>query len=901
MNKKLKVKSAEDVSSPNTRSRRSLNSSKSAASLSKTCQNFKPTKVEKNKFKRSLSLKKLEKRLSSGKIDSTPIKTSNLVEEPIKDVTLNESNNNNDNDIVKIKEEKPIPGKSLGVIPAMYEMWKKQRKKKLESPNKGKTQNSLEEQPASKSTIKSEEQSFLSKRNRKMDFSFSKEKKAKKLQIRGKREEDIIPKENIDQIKEPTLPVNIPLTNQDVILTTNEDKNVDQTQESQNSEANETLDKSATKFPFWKSKRHKSKKSYSTKTKKEKVLSPRKGSVSEIEKNEHKSKQESIGNPSNTEYSSIESDAVNTTVIKSSVRKRGRPRKKQPQEKIELSREEISMADKVELKISETDCELKKSETEFECNLSEINHPINQSEVESLDTKPKAKRGRKPKKKGHLSKKNSKIIDDKTINNSISSEKIDVFEIETAAISEIAIDKTEDLFSKNESNEIDVLKPEMEINKNEQSTTFHNQFDSKDDIELTRNLSVEDNTIVTEETEKGENLTRKLGHNKPEKKESEIPEAEKFLLVNNETKDNEPTDIKHSKADSIELNVTKWTSKKSTEIDTREKERVEAETKCKESTEIVTNRIELNETETVEKETTNKIIDTNEDESTETQNPDIDEKAGKEEDSSSSDEEVKYTPTKPVTRTKVQQIDYRNSLNSKIDKTDSTNPYKKSFLVKEVIPQDEKSLFKTSTKNDETSDKTYIENEKSRDERSPTKLTKSFNTNVHLETVDQNKTDANNPYKKTYSTSSRTRNSPNCLSVQKNTIEKTQKARVAKSLIEKAHILKKKKQLSVSPIKIMIKSESISQGRPKRQTKSNFNKSDFVYEIKSSSGKRKYEIEDGNKSKLTKLKRNNLKKTISAKECVPIQTCVLPKESSGDITEKLEDSTSIEGEFLETF
>ena len=879
-----------------TRSRRSLNSSKSTSSLSKTCQNFKPTKVEKTKFKKSASIKKLEKRLSSGKIDSTPIKINDLVEEPIKDVSQNETNNNIDG--IK-KEEKSIPGKTLGVIPAMYEMWKKQRKKKLESPNKNKTPNSSEEQSTSSSTIKLEEQSFVSKRNRKMDFSFSKEKKQKKpniRQVRCKREEDIIPttKENTVQTKESVL-----LTSK-ILSPTKED--VDQSQDSQNSEANETMDKSTTIFPFWKSKRHKSKKSNLTKSKKEKVSSPRKEAISEVENSElnvsKPNKQESNDNQSNTEHSNTEIVSINAIVTTNPVRKRGRPRKKQPHEKIELPKQEISTTNKVELKTPETD---------FEQKISETNHTILQNEVaETLDVKPKAKRGRKPKHKRQFPMENTKTVNEESLpsDKSIISEKMDaviktgILE-ESIGTTETNITKTENSSSKNKSYETDkdsynISKPEEEEEKeksdHEQSTTSPDRFDSDMlHTEVTRNLSTEQSTTKTIELE--ESLTEEQM-----KEEPQIPEAEELSSINNETKDT-PS---QNDTNIIEQNESKTTNEKQTEIDTNLNELTETE--CKEPTKIGGNVIKRNETKT---EKNPAESNTNEDESTETPKDDNVEKMEKEDESSSSEEDVKYTPTKPVTRTKAQRIDYRNSLNSKIDKTDSSNPYKKSFLVKE-FPQDEKSPFKTPNKNDETSDKILKENETSRDERTisryektTTKLTRSSNANAnYLETIDPkvDKTDASNPYKKMYSTSSRTRNSPNCLSIQKSAIEKTQKARVAKSLIEKAHILKKKKKLIVSPIKITIKTESINQGRPKRQTKSNFNKSDFVYEIKSSSGKRKYEIENDNKPK---MKQNELKKSIAVKKCVPFKNNVLLSESN--MTENMEEEntlTSIKGKFF---
>jgi len=130
---------------------------------------------------------------------------------------------------------------------------------------------------------------------------------------------------------------------------------------------------------------------------------------------------------------------------------------------------------------------------------------------------------------------------------------------------------------------------------------------------------------------------------------------------------------------------------------------------------------------------------------------------------------INFTPTKPSTRSSLIKIDYKRSLDPTFDKTDINNPYKKTYL--------------------------------------------SYGNRCR-----------NKPLKGTHLHST-------LLPKDIKSTRKVQSAIVAKNLLEKAHNTRKKHHKLVSPLKITIKAESQT-SRPRRQSKSNFMHSDFVYEIK---------------------------------------------------------------------
>ena len=787
--------------------------------------------MDKIKFKKSSSLKRLGKRLSSGKIESAPLKSGNLEEELSKETSLSETNNNDKIGNIKTKVEKPITAKTLGVIPAMYEMWKKQRKKKLESPckNNNKTHDSIEtgDFPSrglsqNKSTTNSDDNSFTSKVNKRMDFSFSGEKKPKRnlRQVRCKKEEDILPMD--------------------------EDEKVDEPQEIHHSQADVTLDKPVTILPFWKSKRCKSKKSKFTNRKE---LVKQTASEIETENIEHNCNQiEANDAKSNTGNESTKSSILDKNKKNPLPAKRGRPKKKLHQRNLKSAKPEIVFIKECdELVVSNvTGPEFSKILSIERNQISEMVSPIVQNEdLESVNVKPAKKRGRKKKHRRPFTKKDdTKIIDDESSSsdkNINTDSKVNIETTSSEIVSESRVLKTDLLSNVSVLNETDITENLLLNSKSEEkhechvesvrTTTSDEQSDNKDDI-----LHSEDNNPSHNKNHEAKNSKIKDIFSPPK---VEAQEVEKPSLMNNESSS--------TKNEALIANIEAPLTNNKTLSTNNEASLMNIETLLTNNETLLTNK----ENQLLNNKAADIIIKPENKEET------------------SSDEEVKFTPTKPVTRTKVHRIDYRNSLNSRIDKTDSTNPYKKTYLVKGVT-QDEKLRFKTPTKEiiDSSNDQTSFisnTNETSRDERTPSKPSRSCSMNVNYrETINAkiDKTDASNPYKKTYfSASSRNKKSSlTFLVAQKNTAEKTQKARVAKSLIEKAHILKKKKQLTVSPIKIAIKSESISQQRPKRQTKSNFNKSDFVYEIKRSSIKRKFEILNQEEQKLTKLKQTERKK-----------------------------------------
>ena len=847
--------------------------------LSKTCQSFKPAKVDKVKFKKSLSRKSLGKRLSSGKIDSTPLQLCNHDEDSSKPAEDNNKKNLKD-ETIKPKVNNSITVKTLGAFPAMYEMWKKQRQKKLKSPCKSNNNklNSIKPNqktvqtvisPSSRSSRKKsesqdEDQHFESK-NKKINFSFSSEKKVTRESNKGlrhlrcKKEEDIISvkdEKTVEPKPQPPLLADL--------------------------ETNENVNKPTTIVPFWRNIRRKSGRSNV--------------SFSKKEREEQKPEAKKIET----------SSSISNKTIHSPFPKRGRPRKKNSHTSSETTTVNI-LSQELKESIGSNTAELRTFQVEESKKIPD-NDEVKDSE-QTMEKTGRKKRGRKPKKP--LSEDNDQSLSVTENEKEVSFEttlNTELSNVEVMNNVEQIAQNTELPNLKKRTEKLEEFLPEC-INTTPAAKEKHHNYNySGTDVESSKTdkipSEIPTETIPTEKESLDNSITDNLTT-------GEL--LADSLLTNNlpieslviDTENNNDINVVVSK-------VVKSPSEICDEkqnVDTKEDENIlsTSDLPCENISEEEKNEKNISIIEKqIESLVENVEINCKQD-------AHLSEKVKHDErDDTSSDEEVKFTPTKRVTRRKIQKIDYRNSLNSKIDKSDSANPYKKTYLVEGVSKNNEasplnKPILLDATPNTNNENETLIH-----EHNTPTESFPSCSLNVSYReaiTPKVEKIDAFNPYKKTYiKTSRRSQHSV----IDLKSAEKTQKARAAKSLIEKAHILKKKKQKTVSPIKITIKTEQENAvRRPRRQTKSTFNKSDFVYEVKSSSNKRKYEImnetEDMAKSKQMDAKvdlAEKMQHNLTKKQRVPSTQCnttTSNQQSSEEVETPKNDTEEQKGLFSYNF